>query len=366
MLTILKYWWYSRRLGNNAVLVRRAAAEALGKLGDSRAVEPLIRALGDSDHNVRRIAAMALGKLGDPRAVEPLIGRLGDSNHNVRYAIALALGALGDPRIVEPLIGVLGDSDHNVRRIAAEALGKLGGPRIVKPLNQALGDKLECVRNPAAAALGKLGVTTNGEDRINSPVSDEPAPQSGVPPIDLSEIPRCPRCGRPVMSRESKLCSFCGDKMEITTAGEDRIKTAAKNANDIAGHPRAVPSVDKSDSIVSELRELHRAVSNLPAKHPFRGYLIGPGVAQARQQFDVLCDVIGDVVRALDKGVDIHGCSISPTDTADGLKRFVADVRQPGCMGLVSRVLDVSGSELLRHYIDQLEDIAERVRDKSN
>ena len=52
---------------------RRAAAEALGQLGDKRAVEPLIAALQDDVENVRQAAAEALGQLGDERAVEPLI-----------------------------------------------------------------------------------------------------------------------------------------------------------------------------------------------------------------------------------------------------------------------------------------------------
>jgi HEAT repeat protein len=59
--------------------VRRAAAEALGQLGDARAVEPLIARLGDAAWNVRRAAAEALVKIGAP-AVEPLIGRLGDDD----------------------------------------------------------------------------------------------------------------------------------------------------------------------------------------------------------------------------------------------------------------------------------------------
>jgi hypothetical protein len=49
------------------------AAEALGEIGDKRAVEPLIKALGYEDEYVRKSAAEALGKIGDARAVEPLI-----------------------------------------------------------------------------------------------------------------------------------------------------------------------------------------------------------------------------------------------------------------------------------------------------
>lgn len=40
------------------------AAEALGMIGDSRVVEPLIRALKDEDSDVRMMAAVALGEIG--------------------------------------------------------------------------------------------------------------------------------------------------------------------------------------------------------------------------------------------------------------------------------------------------------------
>jgi len=56
--------------------VQQKAALALGKIGDSRAVEPLIWALRDKNEPVRRCAAEALGKIKDDRAVEPLIRAL--------------------------------------------------------------------------------------------------------------------------------------------------------------------------------------------------------------------------------------------------------------------------------------------------
>jgi HEAT repeat protein len=53
-----------------------SAASALGQIGDTGAVEPLIQALGDSDRTVRGNAAYALGQIGDTRAVQPLIKAL--------------------------------------------------------------------------------------------------------------------------------------------------------------------------------------------------------------------------------------------------------------------------------------------------
>ena len=120
--------------------VRSSAAVALGKIGDTRAVEPLIAALGDQNEVVRRGGAMALGKISDrwqiPPAVEPLIVALGDEDKWVRRWAAVALGEIGDTRAVEPLIVALGDEDRvtgdgigdvkDVRHYAADALDRLG------------------------------------------------------------------------------------------------------------------------------------------------------------------------------------------------------------------------------------------------
>ncbi len=51
---------------------RWKAAESLGRMGDSRAVEPLIDTLWDDDSRVRLKAAWALGRIGDSRAILPL------------------------------------------------------------------------------------------------------------------------------------------------------------------------------------------------------------------------------------------------------------------------------------------------------
>lgn len=66
-------------LGYQELMVknRRGVISALGKIG-APAVEPLIKALGDKDWVVAVYAAEALGKIGDPRAIEPLKKSLED------------------------------------------------------------------------------------------------------------------------------------------------------------------------------------------------------------------------------------------------------------------------------------------------
>jgi HEAT repeat protein len=101
---------------------RIAAAEALGAIGDDRAVSSLIAVLGHDSEDVRMFAAIALGKIGNERAVLPLINSLRDDHHMVRESAALALGALEDIRAIDPLHHALDDEYEEVRKAAACAL----------------------------------------------------------------------------------------------------------------------------------------------------------------------------------------------------------------------------------------------------
>lgn len=60
-------------------------------------------ALRDSDPFVRRQAALAAGRIGDSAAVDPLIATLGDSSAAVRASAAFALGLLKPPTALGPL-----------------------------------------------------------------------------------------------------------------------------------------------------------------------------------------------------------------------------------------------------------------------
>ena len=159
MIRLLKVIRYSKQLrsGKLSWRVRKVAAEELGKRSGPFTVRSLLRALSrDSDILVRAAAAEALIGL---RVVTPLVNMLGDSNIDKisRNFAAEALGKLGDQRAVDPLIKALQDSERWVHRSAAEALGKLGDTRAVEPLIEALRDSEKQVSQAAAKALGMLG-----------------------------------------------------------------------------------------------------------------------------------------------------------------------------------------------------------------
>jgi HEAT repeat protein len=122
-------------------------------------VEGLIKILKDSkDKFARWEAAEALGEIGDKRAVDPLIEALNDKKPLIRWKAAEALGEIKDKRAVDPLIEALKgeDEDWCVRKTAAEALGKIGDKRAVEPLIEALKDEDRYVRETARKVLEKI------------------------------------------------------------------------------------------------------------------------------------------------------------------------------------------------------------------
>jgi HEAT repeat protein len=107
---------------------RRTAIMKLGLIGGDRAVRALMSAVENDyeDLIVRGRAALMLGKLGDLRAVEPLIRALDAPGFQTPFYAAQALGELGDARAVEPLTTMAADSKDKTRDVVVQALKRLG------------------------------------------------------------------------------------------------------------------------------------------------------------------------------------------------------------------------------------------------
>jgi hypothetical protein len=133
--------------------VRWKAAEALGCMGDTKAVFPLIRAMKDEDSSVRWKAAEALDKIG---------WDLKDDTERAYYLVAKKEWAevvkIGVPAL-KPLTQALKDEDWRIRREAVVALGMIGDQRAMKPLIDALKDEYEDCQWCAAESLELIGST---------------------------------------------------------------------------------------------------------------------------------------------------------------------------------------------------------------
>lgn len=88
----------------------------------SSTLETLLEKLSDDNEGIRWNAAEALGRLGDLRAVDPLIDTLWDDDARVRKKAAWALGLLGDPRALPPLQRLYRIERDDARDIIQEAM----------------------------------------------------------------------------------------------------------------------------------------------------------------------------------------------------------------------------------------------------
>ena len=119
-------WWLLRQLKASNPRTRRQAVEKLAAAGSAKIAEALFPLLQDRDLTVRKAAATALGKIKDDRAVGPLMAALQNPLAGSRLEAALALGNLADLRAAPALAAALRDSDGSLRKTAALALRSIG------------------------------------------------------------------------------------------------------------------------------------------------------------------------------------------------------------------------------------------------
>ena len=126
--------------------------------GETPDVEGAIRLLRSPDVQMRQFVAYLLGRVGDARAIEPLIDALQDENPGVRGAAANALGAIGDNAAVPYLKPLLNDTNPQLVVWAAFALTRLGSDHFATIAESLASDDVD-VRRSALLALQQLGDT---------------------------------------------------------------------------------------------------------------------------------------------------------------------------------------------------------------
>lgn len=117
--------------------LRRNAARALGKLGDVRAVPPLVRCLECSDFYVKEAAAQSLGMLGEQSSIPHLM-------HLLEGGVAAAQLVPGRPHLAQPV------------EAAMEALEALKAKEAVSLIQPFLEHPVPKVRHAAARAMYAL------------------------------------------------------------------------------------------------------------------------------------------------------------------------------------------------------------------
>jgi HEAT repeat protein len=154
------------RAAQRGAVVLDAALEALGALGDRRALAFVLEHLDDPDARVRELAVGVASVLldpseGDGRAVDVVEPRLLDPTTSLgeRVELVRLLGRTGSARALAPLLALGRTRSLAIRIAVAEALGALGqpAPAAEATLLAALADASQALRLTAAMAIGRIG-----------------------------------------------------------------------------------------------------------------------------------------------------------------------------------------------------------------
>ncbi len=179
----------NRGLSDESGFVRKDAAKALADTGSPWAVDALLYCIDPNKENyekerlyfVRKAIAEALGKLGDGRATGYLKELLKDKEWEVRKAAVVALKKIGDQSVIDTLVDLFEKEESRYVRISlAEALIKLFGnsekyPEVNKyvgneVLEASFNKKLNIVRKAISIYLSELGTMRLKADKITKEI----------------------------------------------------------------------------------------------------------------------------------------------------------------------------------------------------
>ncbi|MEC8645571.1 MAG: HEAT repeat domain-containing protein [Candidatus Latescibacterota bacterium] len=148
------------QLNNEDPEMRRRAALALGELGDSQHVDPLVQCLDDPSNQVRFSTAAALAEMGEQAGVDFLFDSMRDPDPILRTnAVKFLTGVQKSTGTVQAqLIKALASQEALARAGAAQVLGQARVLDAVAALQTATGDSDAQVRANAVIALGHIGL----------------------------------------------------------------------------------------------------------------------------------------------------------------------------------------------------------------
>jgi phycocyanobilin lyase alpha subunit len=184
----------SDRTPDGGYPLQRNSARALGKLGDDRAVLPLIQCLDCSDFYVREAAAQSLGMLGNPIAIPKLIQLL-------EGGLEAAQPIPGSPRLSQPYDAVI------------EALGALGARDAIPLIQPFLHHPTELVQYSTTRAMYQLTGDAQYGDRLIAALSGDKLQLRRAVLADLGAIgylPAAPAVSETLAENSLKLISLKG------------------------------------------------------------------------------------------------------------------------------------------------------------
>lgn len=139
-------------------LVEEEMVDAIGSIGDESAVPVLIALLESPSSALRRASAKALGDIGSPNSLEALMAAVKQQDDpELRRAALQALRKIGDERCEPAVLEALEDRYPSVRVAAAEVCAELRLKRAAPTLRQLLCCEVDESHAEAAYALSVVG-----------------------------------------------------------------------------------------------------------------------------------------------------------------------------------------------------------------
>lgn len=148
--------WWIEQLPTADAASRPVLLELLQALGRLGVREPYLAGLGLASPELRAICAWLLGECKHHAAVGPLVGLLTDSEVVVRRRAAQALGKVGDPLAIPALVETLGDPDQEVRASAVASLSTMLAESSEEPPVEAQEGALVPVEDNAETGLAPV------------------------------------------------------------------------------------------------------------------------------------------------------------------------------------------------------------------
>lgn len=142
-------------LKHNDAETRADAAEALGRIGDTKALNPLRERVQDADGEVRTQAAVALIRIGDEQLFPEVVKALRHEDPRIVVGAAIILGRLADARVVPNLVEAFKTTNTDVGSAVAWAIGQCGDAAALPWLMTAV--ERGFVAANACEALGRIG-----------------------------------------------------------------------------------------------------------------------------------------------------------------------------------------------------------------
>jgi hypothetical protein len=147
-------------------MTRVTLTERMGDAQNPLSTRELIEALNDPSYNVRYEAIHSIGRMPPERElVDALLESLQEGQSELSFVIIQALGRLGDPRAVEPLRHLLDSGYHLLEAHSARALARLGDTATVpRLLAKFRAEPNPVLRIAYVSALGTLRSTEAMEE----------------------------------------------------------------------------------------------------------------------------------------------------------------------------------------------------------